>query len=251
MNTIFEAVAEWASGAGVSVDNIVRHPYAVWTVIVSQGLLGRAREIAVADKTKDVLHLEQEERKKNKEFAETVVGGLENGLWAGLDEMQHDLFNRGIKRMDVKRGHGHFNMSVADVCRDIHHAIGRESKNVRDMMLSKVNEEVERLSLFSEALGEKEAKEESTKAIAKGIHSFFIERISKRAGYNDETKKMLSKYASVDTFNGMVSEVFGEAEILRAMRDQKNKSVEKQYSINILSIIKIVGTIFGRRRKRR
>lgn len=214
----------------------------IWSVIAIQHLYGRAREINARSETREEVAIQERERDDLKHSIREYCLEFEAQLWSGLDHVHSALITGGVKNVMVHMGNDILQKSFSDLRRDYHHGFGKEHETISQELFKDI------ISLINSDETDEKAVE-ILDEISRQRRNKYLRNIHKRTGYCTEITDMEEKFLPYEFVRGIVLKIYENAQKRRILRHREEKELEKKYSLNLLSIIKIARVLLRRGKK--
>lgn len=219
-------------------------PKLIWSFLTLQHFYGRAREINARNESREEYTIVEREHKAVKKHIKEYLNCIESKLWHGITEYEQRKYSNREYKIVVKKGNSTVGISVEKFIDGYHTAYGKEIRNLGAWIYEKVSDELEGFTTGAE-------REEFVKKYAEQFRVAFFDTVHKRSGYNSEISDLENSVTDYLYFVDVIESVLTFAEKRRSIRIKEEEDMLKKYNINVLSVVKIFRTLFGKRKRKR
>ncbi|MCP4255939.1 MAG: hypothetical protein GY774_00260 [Planctomycetes bacterium] len=232
-----------------TVEQIMRSPESIWGFVIYMNLYVYSKVKSKDLKTIVYKDIKKKERRIVDGEIEEAIEKIEASLWHGVTALEQMLHRAGVYKMPINSNQHLVNASVSDIKRDYHTAYGKERGVITKKLLTEIYKEIETKEVEGSLMDANKATAEidvDAAAIAGKLRGSYFDKIHKRSGCNDELSAMEERSLPNELLVDICKNVLTTAIERRIIRRTDEARATKELSINPVSVVKIIKTIFNK-----
>ena len=210
-----------------------------------QAVVSRAKEINIVQRLKGVNKAEREHHRRVKKFTSSKLSLLLQDIWKMTRELPNTMNTfedeKGRSKVIIRQGHKTMEHFTSEYIRDYWE---EARKNLFEVKRKQIIED-----FYSKAnTMNYQLRDEYIDGYAQDFRRHLLGAIHKTAGYNEQVENTEDEYILYTDLRKMFSFILTEVESSINIKEAEEKKYKKDYSVNTFNVLKIIKSIFQRRK---